>query len=159
MDHLDVQHIQGNDSGSSGVDFPQSQELFSDQEYTEHDTEEDRVIIPHEAHTSSHNDNSNLFEDQFVCTPKRTQRTRGCKKLTSPPIQNTDSDESSDYEPPPRKLTLKEIFDNHFRKERKKKTTKKKTKKKRPQKVDKKRKTLLLHSFGTKKKKIASLWN
>ncbi|XP_077338437.1 TATA box-binding protein-associated factor RNA polymerase I subunit D [Lithobates pipiens] len=142
MDNFHAQHIQGNGSGSPNVDFPQSQELFSDQE-----NPEDDHAIRHEADVSSQNDNSNLFEDQIVCTPTRTQLVRRCKNLNSTPIQNTDS-ESSDYEPPPRKLTLKEIFDNHFRKKRKYKKKKSKNRKrylcseKKPPRKVKKRKSV-----------------
>nr|ACO52037.1 JOSD3 [Aquarana catesbeiana] len=159
MDHFHAQHIQGNGSGSPNVDFPQSQELFSDQEHTEHDPDDDHAIR-HEADISSQNDNSNLFEDQIVCTPTRTQLARRCKKLNSTPIQNTDS-ESSDYEPPPRKLTLKEIFDNHFRKKRKYKRKKKPKKrnlylcseKKQPRKV-KKRKPVYSISASQRKSRL-----
>ncbi|XP_072272012.1 TATA box-binding protein-associated factor RNA polymerase I subunit D [Pyxicephalus adspersus] len=110
--------VQGKSSDCLNGDFPQSQELFSDPEHVEKDTERDIAVIPHSQ------DDSVLFQDHIVCKPTQTQRKR---KL--PTIYNTDSDESSDIQPPPRKLTLKEIFDNHFRKKvkRKKKKKKKKT--------------------------------
>ncbi|KAM5180250.1 TATA box-binding protein-associated factor RNA polymerase I subunit D [Mantella aurantiaca] len=152
-----AQHIQGNGSGSASVDFPQSQELFSNPEHANH-SEGDIVIIPDESNASSLNDNSNLFQDQIVCTPTRTRRTR-CKKLHSSPIQNADSD-SSDYELPARKLTLQEIFDNHFRKKRKRKKKRKKSdkylnaEKKRPRKVCRTRKPFYSVSLAQRKSRL-----
>ncbi|XP_018424227.1 PREDICTED: TATA box-binding protein-associated factor RNA polymerase I subunit D [Nanorana parkeri] len=123
MDHFQAVEGQGNNSAS--VDFPQSQELFSDQEHREDD-------IPHQSDNSTHNDNSHLFQDEVVSAPTRPKRAQRCKKLNPPAPQNNDTDESSDYELPPRKLTLQEIFDNHFRKKKKKKKKNKQKRKKRP---------------------------
>lgn len=103
---------------------------------------------------------SNLFEDQIVCTPTRTHLARRCK-ANSTPIQNIDSDSSSDYEPSPRKLTLKEIFDRHFRKKRKKYKKKPKNRnqylcseKKQPQKVRKTRKPVYSISASERKGRL-----
>lgn len=136
MDHFPAQHLKRNSCDTSSVDFPQSQELFSDQEHADDNTEGDIVTIPHQSDNSNHSDNSHLFQDEVVSAPTRTKRTRGYKKLIPPATQKTDTSESSDYEPPPRKFTLQEIFDNHFRKKRNRsKEKKKKKKKKGPPKV------------------------
>ncbi|XP_068124651.1 TATA box-binding protein-associated factor RNA polymerase I subunit D [Hyperolius riggenbachi] len=110
--------MEGNSPGSSSMDFPQSQDLFSDQADSEHDGEGD--AMSHKTATSSQDDNS-LFQDHTDYTPTRTIRKRENQRgQNSALLQNITSDDSSDYELPPKKLSLKEIFDNHFRKKRKK---------------------------------------
>lgn len=55
MDPMHTQHIEGKDSGSYSVDFPQSQE-FSDQEHAESHTERDDGHIQHETDMLSQHD-------------------------------------------------------------------------------------------------------
>uniref|UniRef100_A0A8C5LJ20 TATA box-binding protein-associated factor RNA polymerase I subunit D n=1 Tax=Leptobrachium leishanense TaxID=445787 RepID=A0A8C5LJ20_9ANUR len=100
-------------------DPPQSPELFSD---TDNPIEKSATIPSGIASANNKDDNvlecdrsgseSTLFQTQDTCTPSRTKRVRHSTRLHS------TSDDSSDYHPIPRKLTLKEIFQNHFGKKK-----------------------------------------
>ncbi|XP_063776405.1 TATA box-binding protein-associated factor RNA polymerase I subunit D isoform X2 [Pseudophryne corroboree] len=93
---------------STSVGFPQSQELFSDPEY---DTE--RNIA-----SSAHETDESLFQAKAICKPTRSKRIRGGVKPNAQPALNSTSSDSSDYTLPPKKLTVKEIVQNHFRKKK-----------------------------------------
>lgn len=100
------------------LDPPQSPELFSDSDNL---FEEGTIYQP--GITSSNKDDflmesdrsesgSTLFQTEETCTPTRTRRRRQATSLSS-------TSESSDCVPVSRKLTIQEIFQKHFGKNKK----------------------------------------
>ncbi|KAG8450142.1 hypothetical protein GDO86_002680 [Hymenochirus boettgeri] len=115
---------QTNPAEGSDYDFIQSQELFSENDF-------DNLTNPTENQHGnqlnsccSFDSDTSLFHTEDVHTPLRTRRQRVPDKLKVPSDIRSSSD-SSDYEPP-RKPSLKEIFECHFGKKNKNKKDKRK---------------------------------
>ncbi|XP_075446073.1 TATA box-binding protein-associated factor RNA polymerase I subunit D isoform X2 [Ascaphus truei] len=127
-------------SGGVSPEIVHSQDLFSVSEClscTDSNSEREVTVIPPVTPTASRDDQAldsdasssggSLFQTQYTCSPTRTTRKRGPERPHHPtsPLASS-SEDSSDYEPRPKKLSLKEIFDQHFNKKTKKKKKKKK---------------------------------
>ncbi|XP_053310903.1 TATA box-binding protein-associated factor RNA polymerase I subunit D [Spea bombifrons] len=123
-----------NTTENTDPEFPQSQELFSDpndsfqgetsstQNVATLSKDQDSVLT-----SDSSGSGDSLFETQIACTPTRTQR-RAARSYS--PL--TPSDDSSDYEPIPKKLTVREIVQNYFQKKKRKRKKKKKKQTRKP---------------------------
>ncbi|XP_063313468.1 TATA box-binding protein-associated factor RNA polymerase I subunit D [Pelobates fuscus] len=103
-----LNHLSQQENTAEGVDqdIPPSPELFSD---SENSTNKD------DCSTVESDDSGSLFQTEVTCMPTR----RGGKK-PAPRLSYISSDDSSDYVPPTKKLTLHEIFQKHFGKRKRK---------------------------------------
>ncbi|KAM4701411.1 TATA box-binding protein-associated factor RNA polymerase I subunit D isoform 2-T2 [Discoglossus pictus] len=110
---------------SSDLEFPQSQDLFSDLGTNippaNAPADQDDVAI----HSDGSSAQDSLFETQHVFTPMRIKKTRASEKVIRPPPSPTTSEDTTDCERRHKKFNLKEIVELHFNK---KKTRRKKRK-------------------------------
>ncbi|XP_075051104.1 TATA box-binding protein-associated factor RNA polymerase I subunit D [Mixophyes fleayi] len=143
-DHAHLECENRDNCGGASLTFPQSQELFNN---PEHNAESEM--------STTSQDGDSLFQTQITCTPTRLKRTRGRGRPYSQPALLFSSDDTSDDELPPKKLNVKEIFENHFR--RKRRYRKRKTKRKKylvPGKQVTKKKSRYSISFEQRRRRL-----